>query len=293
MTLVGYARVSTTDQDLDIQIARLRAAGCEIVRSEAGSGASRSERTELDTIIQSLSSGDELVVLRLDRLGRSTRDVLNLVHELDEKGASLRVLEPEVTTAGTMGRMVITILGMVADMELRFIKDRQSAGIAAAKAEGVYKGRAKNVDDDEIRRRIGEGATKAAVARTMKISRMTVYRALEDIPDKTSLPDKRPSGTLTLRIDPPGRSVARSRVAQTLKQIEELLARDYSMKRTRKGEYRLRVVYDHEPDGMSFNEEIELLGVAIARIMEEHQCVMNIEMAKGYRERERKAESTR
>lgn len=126
-----------------------------------------------------LHTGDELVVLRLDRLGRSTRDVLNLVHELDEKGAALRILELEVTTAGSTGRMVITILGMVADMELKFIKDRQRAGIDAAKAEGIYTGRKKNVDDAEIRRRITAGATKAAVTRDLKISRMTVYRALE------------------------------------------------------------------------------------------------------------------
>ena len=131
MARIGYARVSTTDQDLDIQIGRLKNAGCEIIRSETGSGASRSGRTELETIMQFMHTGDELVVLRLDRLGRSTRDVLNLVHELDEKGASLRILEPEVTTAGDMGRMVITILGMVADMELKFIKDRQRAGIEA------------------------------------------------------------------------------------------------------------------------------------------------------------------
>lgn len=180
MPRVGYARVSTIDQDLDIQITRLHAAGCEIVRSETGSGASRSGRTELETVMQFLRAGDELVVLRLDRLGRSTRDVLNLVHELEEKGASLRVLEPEVTTAGDMGRMVITILGMVADMELKFIKDRQRAGIEAAKAEGSYKGRKKNVDDDEIRRRITAGASKASVARDLKVSRMTVYRALEN-----------------------------------------------------------------------------------------------------------------
>src|SRR3546814_9757883 len=95
----------STDQDLDIQIGRLKNAGCEIIRSETGSGASRSGRTELETIMQFMHTGDELVVLRLDRLGRSTRDVLNLVHELDEKGASLRILEPEVTTAGDMGRM--------------------------------------------------------------------------------------------------------------------------------------------------------------------------------------------
>ncbi|WP_456239090.1 recombinase family protein [Rhizobium alarense] len=107
------------------------------------------------------------------------------MHELDEKGASLRVLEPEVTTAGSMGRMVITILGMVADMELKFIKDRQSAGIQAAKAEGVYKGRAKNVDDDEIRRRVATGASKASVARDLKIFRMTVYRALETFDEQS------------------------------------------------------------------------------------------------------------
>ena len=178
MARIGYARVSTTDQDLDIQHERLKTAGCEIIRAETGSGASRKGRSELETIMQFLHAGDELVVLRLDRLGRSTRDVLNLVHELDEKGASLRVLEPDVTTAGSIGRMVITILGMVADMELKFIKDRQRAGIDAAKAMGTYKGRKKNVDDVEIRKRISAGATKAAVARDLNVSRMTVYRAL-------------------------------------------------------------------------------------------------------------------
>jgi DNA invertase Pin-like site-specific DNA recombinase len=194
MTRVGYARVSTSDQDLQIQLDRLKAAGCEIIRSETGSGASRDGRTELETILQFLRAGDELVVLRLDRLGRSTRDVLNLVHEMDEKGASLRVLEPEVSTAGDIGRLVITILGMVADMELRFIKDRQRAGIETAKTKGVYKGRTKSVDDEEIRQRIEAGATKAEVARSMNISRMTVYRALGDTPDDADQPPDRGVG---------------------------------------------------------------------------------------------------
>ena len=122
----------------------------------------------------------ELVVHRLDRLGRSTRDVLNLVHELDVKGAALRVLEPEVTTAGEMGRMVITVLGMVADMELKFIRDRQRTGIEAAKDKGVYKGRRKSVGDDEIKRLASEGVAKAQIARELKVSRMTAYRALAD-----------------------------------------------------------------------------------------------------------------
>ncbi|HIP24828.1 MAG TPA: recombinase family protein [Rhodobacteraceae bacterium] len=180
MTRIGYARVSTTDQDLDIQIAKLKAAGCEIVRSETGSGASRKGRAELETVLQFVREGDELVVHRLDRLGRSTRDVLNLVHELDAIGASLRILEPDITTAGDMGRMVITVLGMVADMELKFIKDRQRAGIEAAKSKGVYKGRMKTVDESEIKKLASEGISKAQIARNLRISRMTVYRALKN-----------------------------------------------------------------------------------------------------------------
>ncbi|MGZ3218368.1 recombinase family protein [Paracoccus sp. T5] len=179
MPRIGYARISTTSQDLDIQKAKLKEAGCEIIRSEIGSGASCDNRTELATVLEFLRVGDELVVHRLDRLGRSTRDVLNLVHELDAKGASLRVLEPEVSTAGDMGRMVITVLGMVADMELKFIRDRQRAGIEAAKSRGTYKGRQKRVDDAEIRRLALQGVSKAQIARDLDVSRMTVYRALE------------------------------------------------------------------------------------------------------------------
>ena len=117
---------------------------------------------------------------RLDRLGRSTRDVLNLVHELDGKGASLRVLEPEVTTAGDLGRLVVTVLGMVADMELKFIRDRQRAGIDAARKKGVYKGRPKRVDAERIQLLAAEKVPKARIARDLKVSRMTVYRALKD-----------------------------------------------------------------------------------------------------------------
>lgn len=179
MSRIGYARVSSANQDLDLQVERLNAAGCDVVRSETGSGATRGGRDELATILEFLRAGDELVVHRLDRLGRSTRDVLNLVHELDARGASLRVLEPDITTAGDMGRMVVTILGMVADMELKFIKDRQRAGIEAAKDKGVYKGRKKTVDEDEIRRRAANGDSKAWIARDLGVSRMTVYRALQ------------------------------------------------------------------------------------------------------------------
>ncbi|RVV96546.1 recombinase family protein [Mesobaculum littorinae] len=181
MSRIGYARVSSASQDLGVQTAALRQAGCDVIRSETGSGASRAHRGELATILDFLRAGDELVVHRLDRLGRSTRDVLNLVHELEAKGAALRVLEPEVSTSGEMGRMVLTVLGMVADMELKFIRDRQRAGIDAARARGVYTGRRPKTDVAEIRRLAAAGRPKAQIARDLKVSRMTVYRALAGV----------------------------------------------------------------------------------------------------------------
>ena len=188
MPRIGYARVSSASQDLDIQIGKLTDAGCEVIRSETVSGASRDGRTELETVLEFLRRDDELVVHRLDRLGRSTRDVLNLVHELDSRGASLRILEPDITTKGAMGRMMITALGMVADMELTFIKERQLAGIEAAKRKGIYKGRPKTVDEAGICKRMANGSTKAQIARDMGVSRMTVYRALQKLPSTKGEP---------------------------------------------------------------------------------------------------------
>src|SRR5262245_55619576 len=122
---IGYARVSSADQDHSIQEARLKAAGCEVVRAEKASGKSLEGRDELAAIIGFLRPGDELVVVKLDRLGRSTRDVLNLVHELEKKGAGLRVLEPEFCTSTDTGRILVTALGMVPAMEPRFLRTRQ------------------------------------------------------------------------------------------------------------------------------------------------------------------------
>src|SRR5580692_107435 len=97
--LIGYARVSTTGQDTATQEAKLKAAGCTLIRTETVSGGSRNGRDELASILDFIRPGDVLIVVKLDRLGRNTRDVLNLVHELEEKSASLRVLEPAIDTA--------------------------------------------------------------------------------------------------------------------------------------------------------------------------------------------------
>jgi DNA invertase Pin-like site-specific DNA recombinase len=117
-------------------------------------------------------------VVKLDRLGRSTRDVLNLVHELDQKGAGLRVLEPEFCTATDTGRILVTVLGMVAEMERKFILERQRSGIAKAKAAGVYKGRKPTIPVAEIRDMKAKGKGPGAIAEALGVSRMSVWRAL-------------------------------------------------------------------------------------------------------------------
>lgn len=178
MPRYGYARVSTLSQSTDVQVARLKAAGCDVVREEAASGRSRSGRTELQTILEFIRAGDTLMVVKLDRLGRSTRDVLNLVHELESKGAALRVLEPEIDTSKPEGRIILTTLSMVAEMELVFIKERQRAGIEAAKAKGAYKGRKRSIDRDAVKRLRQEGVGATEIARRLGIGRASVYKVL-------------------------------------------------------------------------------------------------------------------
>lgn len=176
MTRIGYARVSTNDQDLTVQLERLAVEGCGVVRSEKVSGSSRDGRVELETILQFLRPGDELVVTRLDRLGRSTRDVLNIVHEAEQRQAFVTVLDPPVSTRGDMGHLVMTVLGMVAQMERRFIKERQRDGIDRAKAVGIYKGGKRRIDQARVLRLKAEGLGPAAIAREVGCSRMQVYR---------------------------------------------------------------------------------------------------------------------
>ncbi|AZO59679.1 recombinase family protein [Mesorhizobium sp. M1A.F.Ca.IN.022.06.1.1] len=191
MSRIGYARVSTIDQDLDTQIAKLKAEGCSIIRSEKVSGASRDDRTELATIIDFLRPGDELIVTRLDRLGRDTRDVLNLIYECEQRGAFVTVLDPHVSTRGEMGHIVLTVLGMVAQMERRFIKERQREGIEQAKREGVYKGGKRRIDRNRIFQLQLEGLGPSAISNEMGCSRMQIYRVLNQTESQQTERDKR------------------------------------------------------------------------------------------------------
>ncbi|TPM02117.1 recombinase family protein [Mesorhizobium sp. B2-3-10] len=181
MARIGYARVSTADQDLETQLAKLKAEGCSIIRSEKVSGASRDGRAELATVLDFLRPGDELVTTRLDRLGRDTRDVLNLIYECEQKGAFVTVLDPHVSTRGEMGHIVLTVLGMVAQMERRFIKERQREGIEKAKSSGVYGGGKRRIDRNSIAILRHDGVSPTEIARRVGCSRMQVYRVLAEL----------------------------------------------------------------------------------------------------------------
>lgn len=176
--VIGYARVSTTDQDCSIQEAALRAAGCNIVRSEKKSGTSRDGRTELETVLAFLREGDTLVVTRIDRLARSLYDLEGIVRDLQARGVHLRALEQPVDTSTPAGKAFLQMLGVFAEFETALRRERQMEGIAKAKAAGVYKGRKPSVPADEIKRLKADGVAPAEIARRLGVGRTSVYRAL-------------------------------------------------------------------------------------------------------------------
>lgn len=181
MALYGYARVSTTDQDLTIQQDALSASGCEIIREEKISGTSRQGRDELKTLLEFLRKGDTLVVTRLDRLARSMDDLSSIARELEAKGVALKATEQPVDTSSAAGKAFFQMLGVFAEFETNLRRERQLEGISKAKAAGVYKGRRPSIDADKVRRLRNEerlGATE--IARRLGIARTSVYRALRE-----------------------------------------------------------------------------------------------------------------
>jgi DNA invertase Pin-like site-specific DNA recombinase len=185
MTKIGYARVSTTDQDTAIQVAALRAAGCDVVREEKASGATTAGRTELATVLDFLRAGDVLVVTRIDRLARSIGDLQTIVRTIRDKGAALQATEQQVDTSTAAGKAFLDMLGVFAEFETNLRRERQLEGIAKAKAEGVYKGRKPSIDPAAVRRlRVEEKLGPTAIAQRLGIGRASVYRVLANI-DRT------------------------------------------------------------------------------------------------------------
>jgi len=178
--IYGYARVSTTEQNLTVQEEALKAAGCEVIRSEKVSGTSRNGRSELQNLLDFARNGDEIVVTRIDRLARSVRDLQNLVFEMNERGVSLRATEQSVDTRTSAGKCFLDMLSVFAEFETNLRRERQMEGIAKAKERGVYKGRKQTIDVEKVRelKESGMGATE--IAKQLGIDRTSVYRVLKD-----------------------------------------------------------------------------------------------------------------
>jgi len=174
-----YARVSTTDQRLDSQEAALRAAGCDMVRSEKRSGTTTAGRTELQTVLDFLRKGDVLMVTRIDRLARSIGDLQDIVRDVRAKGAALKATEQPIDTSSAAGKAFLDMLGVFAEFETNLRKERQLEGIADAKARGVYKGRKASIDPSKVRDLAGQGLGATAISKALNIGRASVYRALE------------------------------------------------------------------------------------------------------------------
>ena len=178
--LVGYARTSTVDQiaSVDHQRDELGSIGCEKVFVEQVS--SVATRLELEAALDFIREGDTLVVSRLDRLARSVADLTKIVGRVQGKGASLRILNINLDTGTATGKLMLNMLGAIAEFEREMLLERQKIGIARAKAEGRYKGRqpTARAKADDVRRLKGDGLGPSVIASRLGISRASVYRCL-------------------------------------------------------------------------------------------------------------------
>ncbi|OBJ73863.1 recombinase family protein [Mycobacterium sp. 1274756.6] len=185
MSVLGYARVSTVHQSTDMQVEALRAAGADRVWVERASGG-RDDRPELAALLEYARSGDVLAVWRLDRLGRSLPHLLSVVEDLDARGVELRSLTEAIDTTSAGGRLVFHVFAAVAQFERSLATERSAAGVAAARAAGRHPGRPALPDAtvSAVRQLAAAGTPRADIARSLRISRSSVYRVLSD----TSLP---------------------------------------------------------------------------------------------------------
>lgn len=178
MAKIGYARVSTSDQDTAIQVEALTKAGCTIIRQEKASGTSTAGRNELAAILEFIRKDDVLVVTRIDRLARSIADLQNIVVQLSARGAKLQATEQPIDTSTAAGKAFLDMLGVFAEFETNLRRERQLEGIAKAKAENRYKGRKREIDPAAVQKLREEGVGPTAIARKLGIGRASVYRAL-------------------------------------------------------------------------------------------------------------------
>ncbi|MDX7594949.1 MULTISPECIES: recombinase family protein [Aeromonas] len=179
MAIIGYARVSTTGQSLEQQLTAL--AGCEKVFNEKVSG-SKTDRPQLQAMLEFVRSGDVLKVTKLDRLARNTRHLLEITDQLHAKGVTLQIQNLGIDTATPTGKLMLTMIGAIATFEREIMLERQAEGIALAKAKGVYKGRKPTAMEkrEEVMCMIVQGKPKSVIAKALGISQSSVHRIIKN-----------------------------------------------------------------------------------------------------------------
>lgn len=184
--LIGYARVSTDDQHLDLQNDALAAVGCERIYRDKDGGA-KAERPGLRRAFEDLRAGDTLVVWRLDRLGRSLKDLIARAEAIEQRGAGLRSLQESIDTDSSGGRLVFHLFCALAECERNLVRERTHAGLAAARARGRLGGRRKTLDVDQRRHVVAlyrsRTHTVKEICRLMGISKPTLYAYVEEFSD--------------------------------------------------------------------------------------------------------------
>lgn len=178
---IGYARVSTEDQKLDLQTQALKKAECEVILKDHASGV-RADRRGLDRALAKLGKGDVLVVWRLDRLGRSLSHLIEVLRGIEAKGAGFISLTENIDTTSAGGRLVFHMMGALAEFERGLIVERTQAGLAAAKAKGTKLGRKPKLTAQQAkhaRQLLDGGESASVVARSLGVGRATLYRSIK------------------------------------------------------------------------------------------------------------------
>jgi len=181
--LIGYARVSTSDQNLDLQLDALKKAGCDKIHEDYASGA-KTDRNGLEAAIDSLRKGDTLVVWKLDRLGRSLRHLIEVINQINDQGCYFRSLQENIDTGNSGGKLIFHVFGALAEFERDIIRERTKAGMAAAKTRGRVGGRPRKMNQKKINyaRALleSEENTVDDICEELGVSRATLYRYLKE-----------------------------------------------------------------------------------------------------------------
>lgn len=181
---IGYARVSTAEQSLDLQEKALREAGCERIFRDKGVSGSQRSRPQLEKALNALGQGDILVVWKLDRLGRSLAHLIEIVGNLGDRDIGFASLSESIDTTSAGGKLIFHIMGALAEFERSLIVERTKAGMAAAKARGEHLGRKRKLSHDQLKHAqalVSEGRPRAEVARLLNVNPSTLYRRLMEL----------------------------------------------------------------------------------------------------------------